>query len=175
MAVYPRWRGEHCYLQFMQGGKRGLSPLARGTHAKALGINVDSRFIPAGAGNTSSESRCHQTGSVYPRWRGEHSSAENMAVGKGGLSPLARGTLSPCHPVFSRRRFIPAGAGNTAKSDIHMQYGSVYPRWRGEHAPTNWRNSKNCGLSPLARGTLKRRWIYFLMWRFIPAGAGNTT
>ena len=30
-AVYPRWRGEHCFVSRAAGVLRGLSPLARGT------------------------------------------------------------------------------------------------------------------------------------------------
>ncbi|EYI12766.1 hypothetical protein SEEH0134_17229 [Salmonella enterica subsp. enterica serovar Heidelberg str. N20134] len=50
----------------------GLSPLARGT------LDVDEellnrcRFIPAGAGNTNGHSKSNGSGTVYPRWRGEH-------------------------------------------------------------------------------------------------------
>ena len=50
--VYPRWRGEH-RVQFPQPvSDAGLSPLARGTHVYPYLRPVDSRFIPAGAGNT---------------------------------------------------------------------------------------------------------------------------
>ncbi|EGB42480.1 hypothetical protein EREG_02008 [Escherichia coli H120] len=53
------------------------------------------------------------SGTVYPRWRGEHMKRRTNPHGVGGLSPLARGT----HPHFRRYesvfRFIPAGAGNT--------------------------------------------------------------
>ncbi len=52
---------------------------------------------------------------------------------------------------------------------------SVYPRWRGEHAVQNFLKRFNCGLSPLARGTLLCRFHITGLPRFIPAGAGNTT
>ncbi|EMX92270.1 hypothetical protein EC2720900_3299 [Escherichia coli 2720900] len=50
----------------------GLSPLARGTRTCAGDFEPQSRFIPAGAGNT--ESKCFPIYffAVYPRWRGEH-------------------------------------------------------------------------------------------------------
>ena len=52
IPVHPRWRGEHgvAELEFTPGG--GSSPLARGTLDVGLGQLVESRFIPAGAGNT---------------------------------------------------------------------------------------------------------------------------
>ncbi len=50
--VYPRWRGEHPYINTVWPHFNGLSPLARGTRAAAISLAL----APA----------------VYPRWRGEH-------------------------------------------------------------------------------------------------------
>ena len=91
MVVYPRWRGElisdiqHC------GAKRGLSPLARGTH------------------------RHHN------RWNNQL-----------GLSPLARGTPIVYIVAGLIFRFIPAGAGNSQMNPSRWTSCAVYPRWRGE-------------------------------------------
>ncbi len=52
-AVYPRWRGEHTHGISTGLNQSGLSPLARGTHCPRCGVFVTTRFIPAGAGNTS--------------------------------------------------------------------------------------------------------------------------
>ena len=52
--VYPRWRGEHQYAQRSTRITGGLSPLARGTHTRRIGVQSFVRFIPAGAGNTRS-------------------------------------------------------------------------------------------------------------------------
>ncbi len=51
-AVYPRWRGEHQAISLAPDLNTGLSPLARGTRLKHLKPQLDTRFIPAGAGNT---------------------------------------------------------------------------------------------------------------------------
>ena len=51
-AVYPRWRGEHDQWTEGNPGVHGLSPLARGTPYSNLPEGFNSRFIPAGAGNT---------------------------------------------------------------------------------------------------------------------------
>jgi len=51
-----------------------------------------SRFIPAGAGNTLSTAILFHSAAVYPRWRGEHYSADVVITWYSGLSPLARGT-----------------------------------------------------------------------------------
>ncbi len=52
------------------------------------------RFIPAGAGNTVAANGEQVIGAVYPRWRGEHDQTATRFVDYGGLSPLARGTLT---------------------------------------------------------------------------------
>ena len=113
-AVYPRWRGEHFRLRVTQNAQHGLSPLARGTLFIKKYFLRSPRFIPAGAGNTSTIAAPFTAWAVYPRWRGEHGSAQKKQVSMSGLSPLARGTHA-CRLVeqyFSR--FIPAGAGNTS-------------------------------------------------------------
>ncbi len=71
-SVYPRWRGEHplCGCDSLING--GLSPLARGTRARADIDPAKIRFIPAGAGNTTRGSATPAGAAVYPRWRGEH-------------------------------------------------------------------------------------------------------
>ena len=111
---------------------------------------------------------------VYPRRRGEHSRANNRMTQSDGLSPLARGTprtaSQPVRPV----RFIPAGAGNTARWLPTTGQPSVYPRWRGEHVLIAVVTVGICGLSPLARGTPHQNPPENAHPRFIPAGAGNT-
>ncbi len=72
------------------------------------------------------------------------------------------------------RRFIPAGAGNTAYPKLFASMRPVYPRWRGEHRICELDDLPNLGLSPLARGTPDKRVSAAHAGRFIPAGAGNT-
>ena len=133
MVVYPRWRGElFCALAFCWLS-RGLSPLARGTLCRCQHCWRVIRFIPAGAGNTVPRIISLSSSTVYPRWRGEHVGRESFDCPYIGLSPLARGTLDQAVLFFQRRRFIPAGAGNTKFILINTAFVSVYPRWRGEH------------------------------------------
>ena len=70
----------------------GLSPLARGTLHKNQREELCSRFIPAGAGNSSRAIAIAIVRSVYPRWRGELYINEVNLWKLYGLSPLARGT-----------------------------------------------------------------------------------
>ena len=91
------------------------------------------RLIPAGAGNTRLATRENGPVTVYPRWRGEHTKTGTAVRTPAGLSPLARGTLVACIPTCTKKRFIPAGAGNTDTAYEKHGVPSVYPRWRGEH------------------------------------------
>ncbi|VEA18342.1 Domain of uncharacterised function (DUF2825) [Salmonella enterica subsp. enterica] len=112
-AVYPRWRGEHCSCKNNNFHIPGLSPLARGTQTGTARTISERRFIPAGAGNTGNCLRTAVKWAVYPRWRGEHAvngETHRIII---GLSPLARGTRRGFYCSTRRRRFIPAGAGNT--------------------------------------------------------------
>ena len=90
--VYPRWRGEHGRSLWAYGKTIGLSPLARGTREKSLGLRQDNWFIPAGAGNTFVTASMSGQTAVYPRWRGEHLIDSYLFEYSTGLSPLARGT-----------------------------------------------------------------------------------
>ena len=173
-AVHPRWRGEHSLSRAELLTEIGSSPLARGTRLEPGRMCWLLRFIPAGAGNTSVPPCCRRSMTVHPRWRGEHSRAVLVAVWRRGSSPLARGTRLWHLPQAVRRRFIPAGAGNTAPPAPAIHDQSVHPRWRGEHISIRQRPSRKCGSSPLARGTREGHNRKTYATRFIPAGAGNT-
>ena len=134
----------------------GLSPLARGTPPLPDSDQAGARFIPAGAGNTRIVNTSASINPVYPRWRGEHTATQLTTPAVYGLSPLARGTLTPARGLTFNPRFIPAGAGNTTISCGRAYAKSVYPRWRGEHKQARGRECTVRGLSPLARGTPAR-------------------
>ena len=132
-TVHPRWRGEHTMAPGPIERSGGSSPLARGTHFYLDVAVDDQRFIPAGAGNTSSSSRVRA-----------------QAIGS---SPLARGTRATWSPAAWRYRFIPAGAGNTPQPGRWPPVRPVHPRWRGEHGLERLEQGGVGGSSPLARGT----------------------
>ena len=153
LAVYPRWRGEHISALSTAISVSGLSPLARGTLPLYMPECRCYRFIPAGAGNTSSLHGRNKRHSVYPRWRGEHPEITLNWLSVSGLSPLARGTPRLGVRVGIIGRFIPAGAGNTWSWWKPTVPVAVYPRWRGEHRSPSRVVYVIVGLSPLARGT----------------------
>ncbi len=173
-AVHPRWRGEHRQISVRASSLSGSSPLARGTRTPYTEAEEDARFIPAGAGNTSSAAELSTRVTVHPRWRGEHPIAAAIWARASGSSPLARGTLEAGVGHGSDSRFIPAGAGNTGRHAGWPSRSPVHPRWRGEHAVARWMLAMMDGSSPLARGTLVEGDAAGGVDRFIPAGAGNT-
>ncbi len=152
----------------------GLSPLARGTPLPAPPCCCRSRFIPAGAGNSKIQSIADAAGTVYPRWRGELVKIMTTINQNPGLSPLARGTPDAIAGSCIPPRFIPAGAGNSARLKGKNFWGSVYPRWRGELSSSARIMPAAGGLSPLARGTQSPAAALYRGDRFIPAGAGNS-
>ncbi len=152
--VHPRWRGEHTKDGYECRQTDGSSPLARGTLDCCGRAIRQSRFIPAGAGNTHTTSTWRAMGSVHPRWRGEHQFNVSDVYCNSGSSPLARGTLGDAPPRPVQKRFIPAGAGNTSVPGWNKPPRTVHPRWRGEHLRPASSAAASAGSSPLARGTL---------------------
>ena len=150
------------------------SPRARGTRAIIPSREVADRFIPAGAGNTPPETASSSASAVHPRGRGEHYGDPKGVGGDVGSSPRARGTRHPVCSGRGRHRFIPAGAGNmraTGKKSVGV---TVHPRGRGEHSVLSAGNHGSVGSSPRARGTRENLAVHGGVFRFIPAGAGNT-
>ncbi|ESK25258.1 hypothetical protein G966_05154, partial [Escherichia coli UMEA 3323-1] len=173
-AVYPRWRGELLINLISAVIIPGLSPLARGTHPAHSCVPYLNRFIPAGAGNSSTYAPSGSAIPVYPRWRGKLPLRLMNDNKNGGLSPLARGTPILEFVIWTPMRFIPAGAGNSVLSLPYIARISVYPRWRGELISSLEYMSCAHGLSPLARGTPRHAGRAAIPPRFIPAGAGNS-
>ena len=133
-----------------------------------------SRFIPAGAGNTRAALRSGISITVHPRRRGEHPCRWIAADSDSGSSPQARGTLEVSARIAGEGRFIPAGAGNTCELLSQCAAGTVHPRRRGEHMRFAVLRASLIGSSPQARGTPRSTIFRPRVWRFIPAGAGNT-
>ena len=174
LPVHPRSRGEHQQIARSINEFGGSSPLARGTQRAARPGTDAGRFIPARAGNTGVRGRSRAADPVHPRSRGEHPQAVAEPANLDGSSPLARGTpkLPIEHPAAGR--FIPARAGNTARSRSRCAFRAVHPRSRGEHPEGRIDLHPPRGSSPLARGTRRIANRSRLYRRFIPARAGNT-
>ncbi|MCP1683095.1 hypothetical protein J2T32_002319 [Kerstersia gyiorum] len=106
--------------------------------------------------------------------RGEHCASGGSRRAKPGSSPHARGTRADRREGRSKRRFIPACAGNTIIELAKGNTGAVHPRMRGEHVSRLAVGHPKGGSSPHARGTPPLAQAGSFQSRFIPACAGNT-
>ena len=92
LPAHPRSRGEHVDGQRLDDVCRGSSPLARGTRFAVILKTVNSRLIPARAGNTPTAGKVKPHSTAHPRSRGEHLVQYAKNNFPAGSSPLARGT-----------------------------------------------------------------------------------
>ncbi len=128
----------------------------RGCGEQALNPDPEpnaNRFIPAGAGNSYArcETCCHAT--VHPRGCGEQDNC-SLNLHRGiGSSPRVRGTGEPRWFSVWMRRFIPAGAGNSAPVQASRSKSPVHPRGCGEQDVPVVTFLRGCGSSPRVRGT----------------------
>ena len=151
----PRARGtrapRRCGLS-----KASVHPRGRGEHFR--GYIADGRCVgssPRARGTRVRPSSTTTWAPVHPRGRGEHAQEE-----------------ADCHCGF---RFIPAGAGNTARHwpARLAQHGSS-PRARGTRSGLSGAGPP-ATVHPRGRGEHARpRCARPAAYRFIPAGAGNT-
>ena len=132
------------------------------------------RFIPAQAGNTLLSPLSRLPPTVHPRAGGEHLRSHCVRIRSVGSSPRRRGTRHTKPPCRGRRRFIPAQAGNTERSQFQGEQEPVHPRAGGEHVEFPSKISLIVGSSPRRRGTPCRSPRTTEHRRFIPAQAGNT-
>ena len=91
-----------------------------------------------------------------------------------GSSPRVRGTLQRKRLDPQRRRFIPAGAGNTPPVVAPWSARAVHPRACGEYSTDVKSGSSMIDSSPRVRGTHPAEPRPPGQVRFIPARAGNT-
>ena len=111
--VHPRACGELSGLGADTDTVRGSSPRMRGTPVGGSGSNPRHRFIPAHAGNSPASSRHGPAWPVHPRACGELNRHSVGSTSETGSSPRMRGTLILATNRQSKRRFIPAHAGNS--------------------------------------------------------------
>ena len=90
---------------------------------------------------------------VHPRVRGEHGPTAEITSRMAGSSPRPRGTYATPSQYGDTNRFIPASAGNIARSQRPRSGNAVHPRVRGEHFCTCDTARKKGGSSPRPRGT----------------------
>ena len=173
-SVHPRRCGEHGIGTWPFMFFYGSSPQVRGTLFRPMRQNIITRFIPAGAGNTTSPNQEQEQEQVHPRRCGEHGALRRTEIKVSGSSPQVRGTRCRCGLSKASSWFIPAGAGNTQRQYGFVRLLTVHPRRCGEHLSAKGALGKRAGSSPQVRGTQPMPCASRATERFIPAGAGNT-
>ena len=152
-----------------------VHPRVRGEQAATKpAMSAARRFIPACAGNRPRGPGGVDGVPVHPRVRGEQARAGASALLRIGSSPRARGTVPMSRKAATRRRFIPACAGNSRPQEGQALHPPVHPRVRGEQAVPWSVSNAQAGSSPRARGTGVSGNYTFQEIRFIPACAGNS-
>ena len=132
----------------------GSSPRLRGTDYPLPDVPLQTRFIPAPAGNRAGSVPWPSRSAVHPRACGEQPANPWRYPWGYGSSPRLRGTGIPGQAALLGRRFIPAPAGNRSAPS-------------SPHRPPN-------GSSPRLRGTVHGLQEGSVSGRFIPAPAGNS-
>ena len=137
-------------------------------------VRMNTRFIPAYAGNSIRLLSAFMRAAVHPRLRGELVISFRFLLMRSGSSPLTRGTPTYSIDIHLITRFIPAYAGNSLPVKPTSTDGPVHPRLRGELAQNAQVKVKEYGSSPLTRGTHFQLMAIRHLVRFIPAYAGNS-
>ena len=172
-SVHPRACGERFITDKAGKKTRGSSPRLRGTHhAERIHANQH-RFIPAPAGNAWPWLFTGSLLAVHPRACGERVYQHDSFALNGGSSPRLRGTRALAANLGDGHRFIPAPAGNAARSGAPGTSEPVHPRACGERGNTSEWTGTGFGSSPRLRGTLVISRLRRIPIRFIPAPAGN--
>ncbi len=173
-AVHPRVCGELGARHLPGSRMNGSSPRVRGTQGFARGRRRRERFIPACAGNSRPDLHEHVLRSVHPRVCGELALQLRLRGYRNGSSPRVRGTQAIISFSSSRRRFIPACAGNSGDEKIGPLMNAVHPRVCGELGLRPRAREPLSGSSPRVRGTPLAECRIARRRRFIPACAGNS-
>ena len=171
--VYPRVCGGTSCLRLPVRSALGLSPRVRGNRKQGAERNERCRSIPACAGEPLAMYGEIGRVSVYPRVCGGTLTILAGNTIEDGLSPRVRG--NPGRPIHfgEDHGSIPACAGEPRRTIPAGSACTVYPRVCGG-TRTSQRSSSLCqGLSPRVRGNHHDHFPRFLVFRSIPACAGE--
>ncbi len=152
--VHPRGCGERSWNWAGSSTIYGSSPRVRGTDQQCSSTGEERRFIPAGAGNGHRPHDQAPIATVHPRGCGERTAFSSSPVQWNGSSPRVRGTECGLADKISRRRFIPAGAGNGGENGRRPTGIAVHPRGCGERTRGTKETESLFGSSPRVRGTV---------------------
>ena len=171
--VHPRVCRERVTASDFGATCGGSSPRVQGTLIVRQRVARRERFIPACAGNARAVHIEATRLSVHPRVCRERLPGANCLYFEIGSSPRVQGTRVSNGGPASRRRFIPACAGN-AFPGLHVgPLLPVHPRVCRERITGHGADTGTHGSSPRVQGTRVDLDSDMLLLRFIPACAGN--
>ena len=151
-AVYPRVCGGTTWRAWMLRLICGLSPRVRGNLPIHNRDTVHTGSIPACAGEPRLLRLIRGRSRVYPRVCGGTESPVLMILIGTGLSPRVRGNRQQQVIPLTRRRSIPACAGEPRNHQGSPKSARVYPRVCGGTLLLLIFESSALGLSPRVRG-----------------------
>ena len=172
---HPRVCGEHWEHRAYRMMCTGSSPRARGARGSLPRMAGCEGIIPACAGSTRSSLSRRRWTRDHPRVRGEHTGLFTTLPREKGSSPRARGARDYVEEIDGPVGIIPACAGSTDLTLLHLILRWDHPRVRGEHGhpgrplPAAW------GSSPRARGARTVTLMPHPRRGIIPACAGSTS
>ncbi len=173
-AGHPRVGGEQENSNIEWTDHTGSSPRGRGTVRAKCRSCQEIRVIPAWAGNRTLAAGSDLTTTGHPRVGGEqshHGARQSLGLGS---SPRGRGTVMSCELLKTRRRVIPAWAGNRRGRSLRALARSGHPRVGGEQSDMARVAEAERGSSPRGRGTGSEVLRPRQPDRVIPAWAGNS-
>ncbi len=131
------------------------------------------RSIPASAGEPAEAGVRRDDEGVYPRECGGTPCLFTWAQRWKGLSPRVRGNRGSRSGNGSGDGSIPASAGEPPATSDRRRWGRVYPRECGGTVKYLACYYVYYGLSPRVRGNLPLVLLLYLLYRSIPASAGE--
>ena len=155
VGVYPRTRGE-AILEPVSGRlDDGLPPHTRGSLGAVFADGEAPGSTPAHAGKPPDFQVLSPHARVYPRTRGEASTAAETVSCAAGLPPHTRGSRLTTPSAHGSTGSTPAHAGKPEQSAPCRSVRRVYPRTRGEAISYFDESELRPGLPPHTRGSLE--------------------
>ena len=171
--VYPRASGGTLMPIATRSLWTGLSPRERGNHDFDDYDAFYLRSIPARAGEPLTAAHLGAPTRVYPRASGGTRHRYGPGNTRRGLSPRERGNHRHDARLDRLERSIPARAGEPPTRPIRRPATTVYPRASGGTPCVPLRCLPAGGLSPRERGNLHVSEAEHVLYRSIPARAGE--
>ncbi len=171
---HPRACGANFRRSPIARSTAGSSPRMRGKLGPLAGEFAAFRIIPAHAGQTGTIDGERRHSSDHPRACGANATSVMPRSMMAGSSPRMRGKRVQQGHRQSRRRIIPAHAGQTTPAPHRPPAISDHPRACGANPWRKLSAKPQCGSSPRMRGKRRPQQNPAEFVRIIPAHAGQT-